>query len=136
MFKFFLIGLVSLIVFLSNAAISKELLCSERDLSHAVHSFESKKAAESWFTKMIFLNEKHMNWVENNDEWFGEIPIDRYRDNTWEFYEDGAKFTAEFNPNKNLLKVFVNFGAGYKNTQPVWYRKCEVVKSAGSLGGN
>ena len=121
---------------LGTASTAKELLCSERDISLAISGFENRSAAESWFPPMIYLNPKVMNWLENDYQWYEDIKVRKHRENLWEFFDGSTKFTAEYDTSKRILSVKMASDSGIRNIPAAFYRKCEIVQSAGSLGGN
>ena len=121
---------------LGTASAAKELLCSGRDISSAISGFENRSAAESWFPPMIYLNPKVMNWLESEEKWYEDIQIRKYRENFWEFFDGSTKFTAKYDASKRILSVKMASDSGIRNIPAAFYKKCEIVQSAGSLGGS
>ena len=121
---------------LGTASAAKELLCSGRDISSAISGFENRSAAESWFPPMIYLNPKVMNWLQSEEQWYEDIKVRKHRENFWEFFDGSTKFTAKYDASKRILSVKMASDSGIRNIPAAFYKKCEIVQSAGSLGGN
>lgn len=132
--RYFLVILLTFGVY-SAPVYATEILCKDRDFNTAISAFDNKASAESWFTPMIYLNPKIMNWVINNDEWFEDQKINKHTENFWRFFEGGVKFEAYYEPQKSRLKIKMFPESGFRDIPFVFYNKCEQVRSAGSLGG-
>ena len=88
-------------VALLNPAYSLSVICNERNMTALTYSaFTSRKGAESWFPKVISIQEDTVQFGDGNDRWYEAYDNSRVKESKWEFFIDNRSYHTTSNMKK------------------------------------
>ena len=67
---------------------------------HTYSAFTSRKAAESWFPKVISVKRDTVQFGDGNDGWYEAHENSRVGENKWEFFIGNRGYHTKYNRKK------------------------------------